>query len=429
MSFKELDLDERLSQSIADLGYRNLTQIQAEAIPAVQAGHDVLGIAQTGTGKTAAFCLPILDILLANKVKAKSKKPTVLILAPTRELAAQIHDEIAKFSKGTGLRYASITGGVNQRPQEKVLQKGVELLVATPGRLLDLAANHHVDLSEVVHFVLDEADQLLNMGFIRDIRKIVVRLPELRQSLLFSATMPKEVEKLAADILFQPLRLQVTPKVVTVKKVDQHFVAVPAKQKQQALQQLLAQSEVHKAIVFTRTKHGANKVAKKLDKSGFGVEVIHGNKSQNARNRALDNFKSGRAWVMVATDVAARGIDIQEISHVVNFDIPHEAEVYVHRVGRTARAGATGVAWSLVDPEEKSRVRAIERLTKVKPQWLALELDDEIEVPQRVQTEQVSAQDAVPAQNRTNEKNAEGGTGRKRRRRRRGRRRTADKAA
>ena len=370
MSFSKLGLSSRLCTTLESLGLKDPTPIQVKAIPEVLAGHDVLGIAQTGTGKTAAFCLPLLESLLRGDVRAGSRHPVVLILSPTRELSRQIHDEISKFCRRTRLRFACVTGGVSQKPQEKVLLEGVEILVATPGRLLDLAANDHVDLGAVSHFVLDEADQLLDMGFIRDVKRIVSRLPRRRQSLLFSATMPREVEKLADEILRSPARLEVSPKVVTVEKVDQGFVPVTSENKPAVLQQLLARKDVRKAIVFTRTKHGANRVAKRLARDGVGVEVIHGNKSQNARNRALESFRNGDAWVLVATDVAARGIDIAEISHVINYELPHEPEVYVHRIGRTARAGASGVAWSLVDPSEQSRLRAIERLTRIKPRLL-----------------------------------------------------------
>ena len=370
MNFKELGLGRQLCSTLYGLEYHQPTRIQTEAIPEALAGNDVLGIAQTGTGKTGAFCLPILEMLLDEGVKARSRHPRVLIISPTRELATQIRGEVSRYVAGTSIRHACITGGVSQRPQEKTLSQGVEVLVATPGRLLDLMTNHLVVLDDVTHLVLDEADRLLDMGFVRDIKRIVSRLPKQRQSLLFSATMPREVEKLASQFLSRPVRLEVTPRVVTVEKVEQGLVSVATSDKQDVLRTLLTAREVRKAIVFTRTKHGANRVAKKLDKSGLGVEVVHGNKSQNARTRALDNFKNGDAWVLVATDVAARGIDIQDVTHVINFELPHEPEVYVHRIGRTARAGASGVAWSLVDPSEMGRLRAIERLTKVKPGWL-----------------------------------------------------------
>lgn len=366
MTFNHLGLGDHLCNVLDNLGYVKPTDIQSQALPEITAGHDVLGIAQTGTGKTGAFCLPIIEQLIGSGCRAERRKPAALIVAPTRELVSQILEEVRRYVGNIGIRSTSVTGGVSQRPQEKVLGRGVEVLVATPGRLLDLATNNHVDLSAVSYFVLDEADQLLDMGFIRDIKRIVKQLPKQRQSLLFSATMPKEVENLANHILDRPVRIKVTPKVIAVEKIQQGYVSVKASDKQKALQALLARSEVRKAIVFTRTKHGANRVTKKLDAQGLGAEVIHGNKSQNARNRALENFKSGGAWVLVATDVAARGIDIQDVTHVINFDLPQEPEIYVHRIGRTARAGADGVAWSLVDRDERSKLRAIERLTKVK---------------------------------------------------------------
>ncbi len=376
LSFTTLGIGGRIGGVLDDLGYKTPTEIQAQAIPEILAGTDVLGIAQTGTGKTGAFCLPILERVLQRGAKARSKRPLALIISPTRELAAQIMGETSKYLGRSWIRYCCVTGGVSQKPQEKMLARGIEVLVATPGRLLDLALSGHVDLGDVRHFVLDEADQLLDMGFIRDIKRILKLLPEKRQSLLFSATMPREIEKLAAQVLSQPERIEVTPRAVTVDKVAQGFVNVNTGDKQAALETMLSMRDVRKAIVFTRTKHGANRVAKKLDKHGFGVEVIHGNKSQNARNRALDSFKSGSAWVLVATDVAARGIDIQEVTHVINFELPHEPEVYVHRIGRTARAGASGVAWSLVDQSEQARLKSIERLTKVKPSRIDIKMED-----------------------------------------------------
>lgn len=376
MTFRDLGLGQRLCNVLDDLGYAKPTDIQSQALPAIVAGKDVLGVAQTGTGKTGAFCLPILEQLISARVRAESKQPTVLIVAPTRELVSQILEEARKFVGEARIRCGSVTGGVSQKPQEKKLSRGVELLVATPGRLLDLATNGFVDLGSVAHFVLDEADQLLDMGFIRDIKRIVALLPKRRQTLLFSATMPKAVENLANQILHRPVHIKVTPQTVTVEKIRQGFVSAQTSEKQNTLQVLLARQDVRKAIVFTRTKHGANRVAKKLDKQGVGVEVIHGNKSQNARNRALESFKSGEAWVLVATDVAARGIDIQDVTHVINFDLPQEPEVYVHRIGRTARAGAEGVAWSLVDAGERGQLKAIEKLTKVRVPEVSLDAVD-----------------------------------------------------
>ncbi len=412
--FESLGIGASLCRALADIGYKEPTPIQAQAIPDLLAGEDLLGIAQTGTGKTAAFSLPILEMLLADRVKAESRKPRVLILAPTRELAAQIRDEITNFAQHTKLRHTCIFGGVGQNPQVKALARGVEILVATPGRLLDLAENGHVELDAISHLVLDEADRLLDMGFIRDVKKIIRLLPRERQSLLFSATMPREVADLAAEILHHPVRIEVTPKQVTVDKIEQGVLMVPTDRKQAALQQMLFDPSVTRAIVFTRTKHGANRVAKKLDKAGIAAEAIHGNKSQNARTRALENFKNGDAWVLVATDIAARGIDIDGISHVINFELPHEPESYVHRIGRTARAGSSGVAWSLVDPSEIKRLRAVERLTKVKPAALEMKVDgsDVAEVNGTRSSQQSFTE-------RSN------GDGAKRRRRRRPRRRKA----
>ena len=380
LTFDSLGIGAPLCRAVKELGYEHPTPIQTQAIPELLAGEDLLGIAQTGTGKTAAFSLPILELLSSDGVKARPKCPRVLILAPTRELAGQIRDEIAGYARHTPIRYTCIFGGVNANPQIRTMAKGVDILVATPGRLLDLANQRHVDLSEVDYLVLDEADRLLDMGFIRDIKRIIRQLPEERQSLLFSATMPAEVADLAAAILNQPVRIDVAPKKITVEKVEQRMLVVDNDDKQQVLQQMLMLDEVTRAIVFTRTKHGANRVAKKLDKAGIAAEAIHGNKSQNARQRALENFKSGEAWVLVATDIAARGIDIDGISHVINFELPHEPESYVHRIGRTARAGAGGTAWSLVDPTEMKRMRAIERLTRIRPELLDVELPEYVEV-------------------------------------------------
>jgi ATP-dependent RNA helicase RhlE len=297
-----------------------------------------------------------------------------LILAPTRELALQIHEELAAFGRYTAIRQAFIFGGVGQNPQVKALANGLDVLVATPGRLLDLVGQRHLDLSDVAVLVLDEADRLLDMGFVRDVKRIVALTPRTRQSLLFSATMPKEVVALAREILKDPVRVDVSPKEITVKQIEQRVVMVGTSDKQRMLEQLLRHKEVSRAIVFTRTKHGANKVALHLERAGIGAEAIHGNKSQNARQKALQNFKNGDSWVLVATDIAARGLDIDAVSHVFNFELPHEPESYVHRIGRTARAGASGVAWSLVDPSERGRLRAVERLIRLVPTEVRVDL-------------------------------------------------------
>ena len=361
--FSALGLGEVICRVLERIGYHTPTPIQVEAIPALLEGRDLLGLAQTGTGKTGAFALPIIERLHVQGERAVPKQPDALILAPTRELASQIGAAVETYAAGTQLRHTCVFGGVGQNPQVQALRRGVHILIATPGRLLDLCEQGAIDLSAVSHFVLDEADRLLDMGFIRDIRRVVRLLPRERQSMLFSATMPGEVEALAAQILHRPARVATTPKRIAVERIEQSAMTVEAAKKQSVLEALLRRPEVSRAIVFTRTKHGANRVAKKLDRAGIAADAIHGNKSQNARTRALEDFKAGATWVLVATDIAARGIDIEDVSHVVNFELPHEPESYVHRIGRTARAGAGGVAWSLVDPSEKKRLKAIERLT------------------------------------------------------------------
>ena len=362
-AFDSLGLEPSLLRVLREVGYDAATPIQAQSIPDLLDGRDLLGIAQTGTGKTAAFALPVLQHL--DPLEAASpKRPHALVLAPTRELTVQIHTELEKLGAASSLRHGLVIGGVKENPQIRQLAKGVDVLVATPGRLLDLAANGHVDLSHVSILVLDEADRLLDMGFVRDVRRIVAQTPNSRQSLLFSATMPKEVQTLASEILNDPVRVDVSPKQVTVAKIEQRFVHAEMPEKQQVLETLLREPDVERAIVFTRTKHGASRVAKKLVRAGIGADAIHGNKSQNARQRALQNFRDGETWVLVATDIAARGLDIEGVSHVVNFELPHEPESYVHRIGRTGRAGAEGMAWSLVADDEAKRLTAIERLTK-----------------------------------------------------------------
>ncbi len=372
--FESLGVGGTFCRALRDKGYTQPTPIQSQAIPQLLQGKDLLGVAQTGTGKTAAFALPLLQRLDDENSSPRPRRPRALVLAPTRELALQIHEELTSLGRYAKLRHAFIIGGVSQNPQVRSLAQGLDVLVATPGRLLDLAAQRHVDLSEVSVLVLDEADRLLDMGFVRDVKRIVAQTPKTRQSLLFSATMPKEVVALARELLKDPVRVDVSPKQMTVKEVDQRVVMVGNSDKQRMLEHLLRDDEVSRAIVFTRTKHGANKVARKLENAGIGAEAIHGNKSQNARQRALQNFKNGDAWVLVATDIAARGIDIDAVSHVFNYELPHEPESYVHRIGRTARAGATGAAWSLVDPSESSRLRAVERLIKFRPEEVTVDL-------------------------------------------------------
>ncbi|MDA1076220.1 MAG: DEAD/DEAH box helicase [Proteobacteria bacterium] len=364
VEFSSLLKSVKLLRALNARGYSEATPIQAQSIPHLIEGRDLLGIAQTGTGKTAAFALPMLQKLDSLEDRPQPRRPRSLILAPTRELVLQILEEFALLGKHTGVRCVKVIGGVGAQPQVKALSTGCDVLIATPGRLLDLANSRHVDLSQVATLVLDEADRLLDMGFIRDVKKIIKMTPDRRQTLLFSATMPKEVAELAREILKNPIRVDVSPKQVTVDKIDQRVVHVSNGDKQRMLETMLHAKEVTRAIVFTRTKHGANKVAKKLEQAGIVAEAIHGNKSQAARQRALASFKNGDCWVLVATDIAARGIDVSGVSHVFNHELPHEPESYVHRIGRTARAGADGVAVSLVDSSERPRLQAIEKLIK-----------------------------------------------------------------
>ncbi len=364
-TFAELGLAEPLLRSLSDANFTRPTPIQAKAIPHLLEDYDLIGIAQTGTGKTAAFALPILHHLLDDPVRMPTKGVRALVLAPTRELALQIFDSVERMSKHTRLRHAVIFGGVGQNPQVQALARGIDILVATPGRLLDLINQGYVRLDTVTHLVLDEADRMLDMGFIHDVKKIVSRLPEQRQSMLFSATMPKEVAKLARDMLWEPMRVEVTPEVVTVEAIDQQVFHVQTPDKKALLEKLLADPALARVVVFTRTKHGANKLAGLLAKSGHSADAIHGNKSQNARQRALAAFKAGDCRVLVATDLFARGIDVAEVTHVINYELPNEPESYVHRIGRTGRAGRTGIAFAFCDPSERTYLTAIERLTRV----------------------------------------------------------------
>jgi ATP-dependent RNA helicase RhlE len=357
-------LAEPLVRALDVAGITTPTPIQAQAIPALLEGRDMLGIAQTGTGKTAAFGLPLLQHLSRRADGLQPKSARSLILAPTRELAIQIDSELRKFSKFLGIRHALVFGGVGHQPQIRALEKGVDILVATPGRLLDHLQARVVRLDQVSHLVLDEADRMLDMGFVRDVMKIVALLPEQRQSLLFSATMPAEVATLSRKILKDPIRVEVTPEAVTVDRIDQKLYRVPTAEKRNFLLDLLANPEMERVIVFTRTKHGADRVAQHLQKARVETLALHGNKSQGARQKALEGFKDGSLRVLVATDIAARGIDVSGITHVVNFDLPDEPESYVHRIGRTARAGRSGLALSLFDAGESARLKAIERLIR-----------------------------------------------------------------
>ena len=363
-SFADLALAEPLLRALGQAGLVTPTPIQAQAIPALLEGRDMLGIAQTGTGKTAAFGLPLLQQLSRRPEGLEPKSARALILAPTRELAIQIDAELRKYGRFLGVRHALVYGGVGHTPQIRALEKGVDILVATPGRLLDHLQAGAVKLSSVTHLVLDEADRMLDMGFVRDVMKIVALLPVNRQSLLFSATMPAEVAVLSRKILKDPIRVEVTPEVVTVERIDQRLYRVPAGEKRGFLVDLLADEAMRRVIVFTRTKHGADKVAQHLLKARIETLALHGNKSQGARQKALAGFKDGSLRVLVATDIAARGIDVADITHVVNFDLPDEPEAYVHRIGRTARAGREGIAYSLFDAGESARLKAIERLIR-----------------------------------------------------------------
>ncbi len=362
--FEALGLSEPLLRALRSENYDQPTPIQAQAIPHLFEGRDLLGIAQTGTGKTAAFGLPILQELAQDWERPVPGKPLSVILAPTRELAIQIGESLKTLGRHTPVRQTVIFGGVSQKPQVAALRKGVDIVVATPGRLLDLMNQGHISLDGIWHFVLDEADRMLDMGFIHDVRKIVAALPVERQTLFFSATMPQSVAGFAGSILNDPVRVEVTPQATPVERIDQgvHFVA--AADKKDLLINVLSEDHMDRVIVFTRTKHRANRVAQQLDKAGISAEAIHGNKSQGARQTALRRFTNGSARVLVATDIAARGIDIQDVSHVINFELPNVAEDYVHRIGRTARAGASGAAISLCDPGEQAYLRAIEQLTK-----------------------------------------------------------------
>ena len=360
-TFVDLKLAEPLLRALTEEGYTEPTPIQAGAIPYLLAGRDLLGLAQTGTGKTAAFALPILHRLAQHRIPHTPKGPRVLVLAPTRELAAQIDESFVTYGRHMRLSHAVIFGGVGQGRQVEAMRRGVDVLVAAPGRLLDLVNQGHIDLSHVEVLVLDEADRMLDMGFVRDIRRVVSMLPKERQTLLFSATMPKSIAELAGGLLRDPARVEVTPPSTTVERIRQAAMFVDDADKRAATLMLVQSPKVVRAIVFTLMKHEANKVAEFLVKEGIAAEAIHGNKSQGARERAMAGFRSGAVKVLVATDIAARGIDVDEISHVFNYDLPNVPESYVHRIGRTARAGREGWAVSLCNAEQRQWLRDIER--------------------------------------------------------------------
>jgi ATP-dependent RNA helicase RhlE len=364
ITFASLNLSAPLLRALVEKAYTQPSPIQAQAIPPLLEGRDLIGCAQTGTGKTAAFALPILQRLAARPQPRTPRRPRALILTPTRELAAQIDESVGLYGRHLPLRHAVIFGGVGEQPQIRALMSGVEIVVATPGRLLDLMEQRYAQLDGVEIFVLDEADRMLDMGFAPDVRRIVAQLPARRQSMLFSATMPEAIRQMANRLLSNPVRVEVTPVGSTVDRVEQRVCHVDRRDKHRLLVHTLSRHQDGLALVFSRTKHGANRLADNLERDGIRAAAIHGNKSQGARQRALEDFRTGRTRVLVATDIAARGIDVKGIALVVNFDIPNEPEAYVHRIGRTARMGASGFAFSFCDPSERAWLRDIQRLIR-----------------------------------------------------------------
>ena len=363
MLFENLDIVKPILKAVKEEGYSKPTPIQEESIPHIIKGKDLLGCAQTGTGKTAAFAIPVLQNIFKEQKVEKGLKPIrALILAPTRELAIQIGESFTAYGRYTDVNNLVIFGGVPQNPQTRALKRGVDVLIATPGRLLDLINQKFIDLSDVNYFVLDEADRMLDMGMINDVKKIIAKLPKARQNMLFSATMPKEVLTLVHSILKNPVKVEVTPVSSTIDTISQGLYFVSKKNKKHLLIDILKDEAIASALVFTRTKHGANIITKELIKVGIEAQAIHGNKSQNARQLALSNFKEGKTRVLVATDIAARGIDVEDLSHVINLDLPEVPETYVHRIGRTGRAGQKGIALSFCDEEEKDYLKGIEKL-------------------------------------------------------------------
>ena len=360
-AFADLELSSPLLDALRDRGYQTPTPIQVQAIPHLLDGRDLLGVAQTGTGKTAAFALPILDLLSESRERARPRQPRALVLTPTRELAAQIGDSFESYGSRTPIRATVIFGGVGQTPQVRAMHRGVDVLVATPGRLLDLMNQGHIDLSRVEIFVLDEADRMLDMGFLRDVRRIIKPLPTERQSLLFSATMPQDIVRLANTLLRDPVRVEVTPPSTTVESVEQSVYFVEKRDKRSLLTRIMQDKTIERALVFSRTKHGADKITRHLATRGISAAALHGNKSQGQRERALAAFRAGEVRTLVATDIAARGLDVPGITHVINFDLPNVPESYVHRIGRTARAGRDGVAISFCDSSEQAYLVDIQR--------------------------------------------------------------------
>ena len=374
MTFKELKITEPVLKALSDKEYVTPTPIQEQAIPAGVEGRDILGIAQTGTGKTAAFAIPIIEQLMKKeKNPEKENNPSLsknnkrrikaLILTPTRELAIQIEESFSDYGKYSGLKHTVIFGGVKQGQQVKRLNQGVDILTATPGRLLDLIGQGFVKLNSIEHFVLDEADRMLDMGFIHDIRRIIPMLPRQKQTMLFSATMPEEINKISGDLLHNPVKAEVAHSASVVEAIEQDLFFVEKPQKIDLLVRVLTEQPEDRVLVFSRTKHGADKIARALNKCKIGCEAIHGNKSQNARQTALKNFKSGKTRIIVATDIAARGLDIQDLGLVINYDLPDVAETYVHRIGRTGRAGNSGLAFTFCSSEEYPMIKDIQKIT------------------------------------------------------------------
>ncbi|WP_462264244.1 DEAD/DEAH box helicase [Mucilaginibacter sp.] len=399
MLFKDLNLIAPILKALETEGYTTPTPIQEKSIPLILQQKDLLGCAQTGTGKTAAFSIPILQLMYQERSQHKEPKAIkALILTPTRELAIQIDESLEAYGKHTGLKHLVIFGGVSQNPQVDALKRGIDILVATPGRLIDLINQGYVHLNQIKFLVLDEADRMLDMGFVHDVKRIIAKLPTRRQTLFFSATMPKEIQQLASTILNQPAYVEVTPVSSTADTIQQCVYLVDRENKKSLLAHILKDKEIQTALVFTRTKHGADKVVKDLSRAGITAEAIHGNKSQNARQRALTNFKNRSTRVLVATDIAARGIDIDELTHVINFELPNIPETYVHRIGRTGRAGANGIALSFCDDEERDYLKDIEKLIA-----RAVPVNDAHPYPvkQRTQTERLREELKNNAQHRS----------------------------
>jgi ATP-dependent RNA helicase RhlE len=361
--FTDLNIIKPILDALNEEGYTKPTPIQQAAIPFIMEQKDLLGCAQTGTGKTAAFAIPMLQLLAKPKTMASGTRPIrALILTPTRELAIQIQESFNAYGRHLRLKNLVVFGGVNQGPQVDALRRGVDILVATPGRLLDLMSQGHINLKDIEIFVLDEADRMLDMGFVHDVKKVITKIPAKRQTLFFSATMPAEIQSLANSILNNPEKVTVTPPATTAESIEQWLYYVEKQNKKDLLAHILKDKNIETALVFTRTKHGADKVVKDLHRIGVSAEAIHGNKSQNARQRALSNFKNRSTRVLVATDIAARGIDVDDLTHVINYELPEIAETYVHRIGRTGRAGATGISFSFCEAEETSDLRDIQKL-------------------------------------------------------------------